>query len=64
MRSLEVGSSDFYVQGSGLGLLEGQQLLLDSPGPRAARTHPSEGFVTVAGWVETSDGAAQRRASL
>ena len=54
VRSLEVGSSDFHVQGSGLGLYEGQQLLLDSPGPSSADP-PVRELVTVAGWVETSD---------
>jgi Baseplate J-like protein len=54
MRSLEAGSSDFYMRGSSLGLYEGQQLLLDSPGPTSADP-PVRELVAVAGWVETSD---------
>jgi hypothetical protein len=53
-RSLGAGATDLYLRGTGLGLYEGQQLLLDTPGPDSADP-PVRELVTIADWAETSD---------
>jgi hypothetical protein len=53
-RSLPAGSTGFYLVGHGLGLYQGQQLLLDSPAADTADP-PVRELVTVAGTKETFD---------
>jgi hypothetical protein len=53
-RCLVAGSTDFHVEGQGLGLYPGQQLLLDSPAADSADPDVRE-LVTVSGAKQTSD---------